>query len=71
MKRCPWHSGDVPDDQAVPVARRQPHLNVEGLVYACRPCIARVNLLPLGEHPAGSDGRLSFRTSQRTGRTPA
>lgn len=60
MKRCPWHEGPILDEQAILVAALPRTSGPDVPVYACRPCVERVGLVPLVEHPAGSTGAPQF-----------
>jgi hypothetical protein len=57
MRRCRYEARWVGDDEAVMIGVTERPSGPPSPMYACHDCAAALNILPLIEHPAGSDGR--------------
>jgi len=62
---CRWHDGLVDSDVAVLVGAIERGSGPPLAVYACTGCAASHDLLPLVEHPKGSDGSPRRRDGRR------
>lgn len=56
MIRCVYSDEWVDDNMAILVGTIDRGSAAPPLIYACRTCFTILNLLPLADHPEGTDG---------------
>ena len=61
MRKCFQHLQLVEDSETVLVGAIERGSGPARPIYACRPCIAEHGIIPLNDHPAGTDGHPLYR----------